>query len=318
MQGAFQEFTTSAISRPATRQRRDRGVRGGDLTASPTASTAKGVTVYRDGSRDMQFEHRLHRPEGQSSQRSSGKAEARADLAQLAGVAAASGDRAAMERSPIFKGSWPSLRPRTTPARVVSTRGGEPAAPAEAPRPEAAAGHPPARDALGTLYVTITEDDRGQAFEVFMSPREGRRRVIWRTSRRWPASSAWRSVGIPEGDLPPAPRHQLRPGDRPSGPTRSCPCPTRWAIAIERWMQEKRAFSRSCCRGAPRRPEPPRWSPSGGGCRAGGEQQSCRRQCRNPLGRLSGLRIAARIRRGVHEVARVRFQRVRMIVVIRR
>jgi len=117
------------------------------------------------------------------------------NLAQLAGVAAASGDRAAMEAVSISRGSLAELEAENDRLRrvVLDLEAEEPAAPAEAlPAGAAPRGHPPARDALGTLYVTITEDDRGQAFEVFMSLGKAGG-ALMADARRWAGSSAWRS-----------------------------------------------------------------------------------------------------------------------------
>ena len=70
---------------------------------------------------------------------------------------------------------------------------------------------------------------------------------------------------------------------------------------------------------AGRRPSRRRWWPSASRQRArGGEQMMFGGHAGDALGRLPGLRVAARVRRGVHEVPRVRLQRVRVIVVIRR
>jgi len=63
MQGAFQEFTDSAISKTCNFSSRRPRRTAGDLRW-PTSSTAKGVTVYRDKSRPMQCPRPARRARG--------------------------------------------------------------------------------------------------------------------------------------------------------------------------------------------------------------------------------------------------------------
>ena len=92
---------------------------------------------------------------------------------------------------------------------------------------------------LGTLYVTITEDDRGQPFEVFMSlGKAGGALMADVESMGRLISLALRS-GIPIKEI----YRQLRgiSSDKVIGlgPNKVLSVPDAVGIAIERWMQEK-------------------------------------------------------------------------------
>ena len=84
--------------------------------------------------------------------------------------------------------------------------------------------------------------------------------------------------------------------------------------------RKSRASSRSCCPGCAGHGR----RDGAGGAQpvpdhgAGGEQMMLRRHAGDAVGGVPRLRVAARVRRRVHEVPRVRLQRVRMIVVVRR
>ena len=95
---------------------------------------------------------------------------------------------------------------------------------------------------LGTLYVTITEDDRGQPFEVFMSLGKAGGALMADVEAIGRLISLALRSGIPaQGDLPPAPRHQLRPV-MGLGANKVLSVPDAVGIAIERWLQEKQGI----------------------------------------------------------------------------
>ena len=98
------------------------------------------------------------------------------------------------------------------------------------------------------------------------------------------------------------------------GPNKVLSVPDAIGIAIERYMHEKQGIQQellpgAAAVGADRGPARER---------AGRRADGARWTAGNALGGVPGLRVAARVRRRVHEVPRVRLQRVRVIVVIRR
>ncbi len=172
MQAAFQEHNDSAISKTcnfandATEEYVDQIYRMAfDLNC-------KGVTVYRDGSRDMQVLSTGSTAKKVHDQAiSSGKSEARADMVMHEGISAesmaasreATADAMSLLsekdveieqlRKQLHELESESLQRRQKRSRPELLRG----ATRRISTP------------LGDLYVTITEDDRGQPFEVFMS-----------------------------------------------------------------------------------------------------------------------------------------------------
>jgi ribonucleoside-diphosphate reductase alpha chain len=103
---------------------------------------------------------------------------------------------------------------------------------------------------LGTLYVTITEDDRGQPFEVFMTlGKAGGALMADVESLGRLISLALRS-GIPIKEI----YRQLRgiSSDRVIGlgPNKILSVPDAVGIAIERWMQEKQGIQQELLPGA--------------------------------------------------------------------
>ncbi len=103
---------------------------------------------------------------------------------------------------------------------------------------------------LGTLYVTITEDDRAQPFEVFMTlGKAGGALMADVESLGRLISLALRS-GIPIKEI----YRQLRgiSSDRVIGlgPNKILSVPDAVGIAIERWMQEKQGIQQELLPGA--------------------------------------------------------------------
>ncbi|HEX2451018.1 MAG TPA: response regulator SirA, partial [Gemmatimonadales bacterium] len=92
---------------------------------------------------------------------------------------------------------------------------------------------------LGTLYVTVTEDDRGQPFEVFMSLGKAGGALMADVEALGRLISLALRSGIPMREI----WRQLRgiSSDRVMGlgPHKVLSVPDAVGIAIERWMQDK-------------------------------------------------------------------------------
>jgi len=95
---------------------------------------------------------------------------------------------------------------------------------------------------LGTLYVTLTEDDRGQPFEVFMSLGKAGGALMADVEALGRLISLALRSGIPMKEI----YRQLRgiSSDRVIGlgPNKILSVPDAVGIAIERWMQEKQGI----------------------------------------------------------------------------
>jgi ribonucleoside-diphosphate reductase alpha chain len=260
MQGAFQEFNDSAISKTCNFANDATEAYVEEIYRLAYSLNCKGVTVYRDGSRDMQvLSTGATARKVQEQATSSGKAEARADLAQLAGVVAASGDRAAMEAVSDLKGQLAELEAENDRLRrvVLDLEAENLQRRQKRSRPELLRGATRRLETpLGTLYVTITEDDRGQAFEVFMSLGKAGGALMADVEALGRLISLALRSGIPMKEI----YRQLRgiSSDRVIGlgPNKILSVPDAVGIAIERWMQEKQGIQQELLPGAPASAEP--------------------------------------------------------------
>ena len=234
-QAAFQEYNDSAISKTV------------NFANSATQSDVeviyrlayqlgcKGVTVYRDGSRDMQV-----LSSGSTAQRvqeqatASGKAEVRADLppaaardrAEVAGELAELRAETERLRKMVHELESENLQRRQKRSRPDLLRGS--VRRIETP--------------LGTLYVTITEDDRGQAFEVFMSLGKAGGAIMADVEAMGRLISLALRSGIPIREI----HRQLRgiSSDKVIGlgPHKVMSVPDAVGIALERWMLDKQGI----------------------------------------------------------------------------
>ena len=238
MQAAFQEHTDSAISKtcnfPESSTRED--VR--KIYELAYSLGCKGVTVYRDNSRPMQV-------------LSTGK---------TAKEVAASESAPATGNASIL----PPANPSPVPAaerELAETRGQLAEAEAELARVRRQLHEAEAENAqrrlkrsrpdllrgmtrrietpLGTAYVTITEDERGQPFEVFISLGKAGGSLMADVEAIGRLISLSLRSGIPMAEI----HRQLRgiSSDRPMGlgPNKVLSVPDAIGIAIEKWMQEK-------------------------------------------------------------------------------
>ena len=221
MQAAFQENCDSAISKttnfPHAATRED--VRA--IYELAYALKCKGVTVYRDGSRDNQVLSTGATVQAKAERE--GQADARAERGELHGtIAELEADNARLKEA-LFDAEAENLQRRAKRSRPDTLRG-------ITTRIETP---------LGTMFLNITEDDRGQPFEVFinlgkaggaaMADAEAMGRLI---------SLALRS-GIPIREV----HRQLRgiASDKAIGlgPNKVLSVPDAIGIALEKWMREK-------------------------------------------------------------------------------
>ena len=219
MQAAFQDFTDSAISKTcnfandATEEYVERIYRYAYQLG------CKGVTVYRDGARENQVLSTGSTAKKVQEGATAGKdalAEALSRIAELETELQLTKDRLhdveAENLQRRAKRSRPDLLKGST-RRVESP--------------------------LGTMYVTITEDDKGQPFEVFMSLGKAGGALMADVEAVGRLISLALRSGVPLPEI----YRQLRgiSSDRAVGlgPNKVMSVPDAIGIAIEKWMQDK-------------------------------------------------------------------------------
>jgi ribonucleoside-diphosphate reductase alpha chain len=228
MQAAFQEFNDSAISKTCNFAHDASVEYVEEIYRLAYRLNCKGVTVYRDGSRDMQVLSAGSTAKKVTEQvGKGGTADLHGEIAEL---------RAENERLQrlVHELESENLQRRQKRSRPEVLRG-------TTRRVETP---------LGTLYVTITEDDKGQPFEVFMTlGKAGGALMADVESLGRLISLALRS-GIPIKEI----YRQLRgiSSDRVIGlgPNKILSVPDAVGIAIERWMQEKQGIQQELLPGA--------------------------------------------------------------------
>jgi ribonucleoside-diphosphate reductase alpha chain len=225
MQAAFQQHCDSAISKTTNFAHTATVDDVRKIYEMAYELKAKGVTVYRDGSRDNQVLSTGATEKAKAEREGGGTSEKRA-VGELAGQLAEA--NAEIER---LKRALYDVEAENANRRAKRSR------------PDALKGTTRRMETpLGTMYVNITEDDRGQPFEVFitlgkaggaaMADVEAMGRLI---------SLALRS-GIPIEAV----YRQLRgiASDRPIGlgPNKVLSVPDAIGIAIELWAREKQGI----------------------------------------------------------------------------
>jgi ribonucleoside-diphosphate reductase alpha chain len=239
MQAAFQEHNDSAISKTCNFAHDATEEYVEEIYRLAYKLNCKGVTVYRDGSRDMQvLSTGSTAKKVQEQATSTGKAEARGDLAG-----------SVVAGSEALRAAEADLRGELAEARAEVERLRKVVHELEAEnlnrrqkrsRPEMLRGTTRRVETpLGTLYVTITEDDKGQPFEVFMSLGKAGGALMADVEAIGRLISLSLRSGIPMKEI----HRQLRgiSSDKVIGlgANKILSVPDAVGIAIERWMMEK-------------------------------------------------------------------------------
>jgi ribonucleoside-diphosphate reductase alpha chain len=229
MQAAFQEYTDSAISKTCNfpNAATEDDVR--EIYELAFELGCKGVTVYRDGSREMQV-----LSTGGTAQK------VRAKHAEKDAGAEGSASEVAELKSTIAELEAELIRTRKTLHEVESENLQRRA---KRSRPETLRGTTRRVETpLGTLYVTITEDDKSQPFEAFMTLGKAGGALMADVEAIGRLISLALRSGIPIEAI----HRQLRgiSSDRVTGlgPNKVMSVPDAIGIAIERWLQEKQGI----------------------------------------------------------------------------
>jgi ribonucleoside-diphosphate reductase alpha chain len=233
MQAAFQECTDSAISKTCNFANDATEEYVEKIYRYAYKLGCKGVTVYRDGAREMQV-----LSTGSTAQKVQAQA-ATTGSATVAGaptgadaLAEALGRLAELEaelgrtRAQLHDAEAENLQRRAKRSRPDLLKGATRRI--ETP--------------LGTMYVNITEDDKGQPFEVFISLGKAGGALMADVEAIGRLISLALRSGIPMREV----YRQLRgiSSDRVVGlgPNKVLSVPDAIGIAIEKWMQEKQGI----------------------------------------------------------------------------
>jgi len=238
MQAAFQEFTDSAISKTCNF--------ANDATEDYVEKIyryayklgCKGVTVYRDGAREMQVlstgstAKKVQEQATASGGGTSAPAQPGA-LAEAMGRIAELEAELARTRDKLHDAEAENLQRRAKRSRPDLLKGATRRV--ETP--------------LGTMYVNITEDDKGQPFEVFISLGKAGGALMADVEAIGRLISLALRSGVPMQEV----YRQLRgiSSDRVVGlgPNKVLSVPDAIGIAIEKWMQDKQGIQQDLLAG---------------------------------------------------------------------
>ncbi|MBU6366121.1 MAG: vitamin B12-dependent ribonucleotide reductase [Gemmatimonadetes bacterium] len=251
MQAAFQAHCDSAISKTTnfayTATQDD--VRA--IYELAYEMKCKGVTVYRDGSRDNQVLSTGATQEA-AAKREEVKSAGGAEAAPAAEAKADKGDAALRREVGELQGTIAELQNELDRARksLFSAEAENASRRAKRARPEVMRGTTIRKDTpLGTLFVNITEDEKGQPFEVFLNlGKAGGSAMADAEAIGRLVSLALRS-GIPLMEI----HRQLRgiSSDRAVGlgPNKVLSMPDAVGIALEQWWRDKQGVQQDLLAG---------------------------------------------------------------------
>src|SRR5438876_3750110 len=223
MQAAFQEFTDSAISKTCNFANDATEEYVEKIYRYAYQLGCKGVTVYRDGAREMQVLSTGSTAKQVQQRAGTLAEEVQRQLAEALGHIAELEAELERTRAKLHEAEAENLERRSKRSRPDLLKGSTRRI--ETP--------------LGTMYVTITEDDRGQPFEVFISLGKAGAPLMADVEAIGRLISLALRSGVPMPEI----YRQLRgiSSDRPVGlgPNKVLSVPDAIGIAIEKWMQDK-------------------------------------------------------------------------------
>ncbi len=233
MQAAFQDFTDSAISKTCNFPNAATEDDVEQIYRMAFRLGCKGVTVYRDGARENQV-----LSTGTTAKKvSAAPKDAQVALAEALGRIAELETELERTRTQLHDVEAENLQRRAKRSRPDLLKGSTRRV--ESP--------------LGTMYVTITEDDKGQPFEVFMSLGKAGGALMADVEAIGRLISLALRSGIPLKEI----YRQLRgiSSDRAVGlgPTKVLSVPDAIGIAIEKWMHEKQGVQQDLLSASPAR-----------------------------------------------------------------
>src|SRR5213592_4173948 len=231
MQAAFQEFTDSAISKTCNFSNDATEEYVEKIYRYAYKLGCKGVTVYRDGAREMQV---LSTGSTAKKVQEQAAGQGKDALAEALGRIAELEAELARTRDQLHEAEAENLQRRAKRSRPDLLKGATRRV--ETP--------------LGTMYVNITEDDKGQPFEVFISLGKAGGALMADVEAIGRLISLALRSGIPLREV----YRQLRgiSSDRVGGlgPNKVLSVPDAIGIAIEKWMQEKQGIQQDLLGGA--------------------------------------------------------------------
>ena len=249
MQAAFQEHNDSAISKTCNFANDATKEYVEEIYRLAYRLGCKGVTVYRDGSREMQV-----LSTGSTAKKVTEQATATGRAAARDDQAAGAPDRAAAAPTADLHGELAELHAENERLRkaVHELESENLQRRQKRSRPELLKGAVRRVETpLGTMYVTITEDEKGQPFEVFMSLGKAGGALMADVEAMGRLISLALRSGIPMKEI----HRQLRgiSSDRVIGlgANKVMSVPDAVGIAIERYMQDKQGIQQDLLENSP-------------------------------------------------------------------